>query len=117
MENLSTLFGNLRALGALAAVLLLLYAIREMRRRRAVDRGDALYFGLTRQLARRGFPRLPHEGPTAYAARLRESAADKVGNIDAVVRFLSLYSAYKYGPDGRNAALVATMKRTLNESR
>lgn len=117
MENLSTMFGNLRALGALAAVMLLLFAAREMRRRRAIDRGDALYFGLTRQLARRGFPRLPHEGPTAYAARLRDSAAGKVGNIDAVVRFLSLYSAYKYGPDGGNAAQVATMKRTLNESR
>ena len=117
MENLSTSFGNLRSLAALAAVLLLLYVARELRRRRSIDRGDALYFDLTRQLARRGFPRLPHEGPTAYAARLRDSAGDKLGNIDAIVRFLSLYSAYKYGPDGRNAAQVATMKRTLNESR
>ncbi|HEY1043488.1 MAG TPA: DUF3488 and transglutaminase-like domain-containing protein [Telluria sp.] len=117
MDSLSTMFGNLRMLAAIAGALLLLYTARELRRQRLVDRGDALYLALTRQLARRGFPRQPHEGPSAYAARLRDSAGDKLGNIDAIVRFLSLYSEYKYGPGGRDAALVATMKRTLNESR
>ena len=117
MGNLSSMFGNWRAFAAIAALALLLFALRELRRRRAADPADALYSVMHRQLARRGFPRWPHEGPTAYAARLRDSAGGKVANLDAVVRFLSLYSEYKYGPGGRNAALVAIMKSTLNESR
>jgi transglutaminase-like putative cysteine protease len=117
MDKLSSAFGNLRTVAAAIAIALLLYAAREIRRRRSIDPADALYSIMSRQLARRGFPRKPHEGPTAYASRLRDTAGDELGNVDAVIRFLSLYSDYKYGPGGRDAALIATMKSMLNESR
>lgn len=116
LERLASRLANSGTLAAAAALLLLLFAARELYRQRALDPVDALYSSLCRQLAKRGFPRQPHEGPSAYAARLR-SAGDHAGNVEAITRFLALYSAYRYGPEARDANLVATLKSLLNESR
>lgn len=104
-----------RMLAAIAAVLALAALARHWRNRRQIDRIDALYSALCRLLARRGWPRLPSEGPSAYAARL-PSTSMEAPKLAAAQRFLALYSTHKYGVPKPHPGLAATLQRLLNES-
>ncbi|MES2151068.1 MAG: DUF3488 and transglutaminase-like domain-containing protein [Pseudomonadota bacterium] len=107
---------NWRSGAGLLAMTALLLLAQSQRQRRQRDPVDALYSSLCQQLARCGVVRAPDEGPSAYAARAArlDIAPEKKA---AIARFLQLYSAAKYGARGRDAALVATLKRLLNEAK
>jgi transglutaminase-like putative cysteine protease len=104
-----------RMLAAIAAVLLLAGLARAWRMRSQIDRIDALYFALCRQLARRGLARAPSEGPSAYGARLQQAPLE-AAKLAAALRFLAVYSDHKYGVPKSDAGLAATLQRLLNES-
>jgi transglutaminase-like putative cysteine protease len=104
-----------RMLASIAAVLLLAGLARAWRLRSQIDRIDALYFALCRQLARRGLARAPSEGPNAYGARLQAASLEPAKRA-AALRFLALYSEHKYGVPKTEAGLAATLQRLLNES-
>ncbi len=114
-KALKDILSDKRMLGAIAAVLLLATLARQWRKRRQLDRIDALYSELARQLARRGWPKAPGEGPSAYAARLQSHAID-AHKLAAMQRFLALYSEHKYGLPKPDPGLAATLQRLLNES-
>jgi hypothetical protein len=62
--------------------------------RRVRDPVQTAYGQFCRKLARAGLPREPHEGPLAYAERVRGARPD----LDASVRrFLVLYARLRYG--------------------
>ncbi|MES2126444.1 MAG: DUF3488 and transglutaminase-like domain-containing protein [Pseudomonadota bacterium] len=103
------------AIGALAIAGLIMLA-RALGRRRQIDPVDALYSALCEQLARRGLARALHEGPMAYAARV-QGMPETSEKIQALLRFLQLYSDAKYGAAPRDPRLAATLKRLLNETR
>lgn len=107
--------GDRRMQVALLAVLLLALLAHRLRRRSQIDRIDALYFALCRQLARRGLARDPSEGPRAYSMRLQTQPID-AAKLAAMVRFLHLYSDHKYGHPAPDTGLAATLQRLLNES-
>jgi hypothetical protein len=67
-------------------------------------------------MASLGSHRAADEGPTAYARRISmmNLAPEKKA---ALMRFLQLYSAHKYAARPPDRALLATLKRLLNESR
>jgi transglutaminase-like putative cysteine protease len=115
MAIITSSLADRRMQAAIAGVLLLAVLARFARRRRQIDRIDALYFALCRQLARRGLAREPSEGPSAYSARLHTQAID-AAKLAAIRRFLHLYSAHKYGHPVPNPGLAATLQRLLNES-
>ncbi|WP_374357732.1 DUF3488 and DUF4129 domain-containing transglutaminase family protein [Pseudoduganella danionis] len=97
--------------GALG-VAMLLCGLAWLRRRRPRDPLTQLYAQFCRQQAHRGFARAPHEGPLAYAQRLRlrpTSAAQQA----ALQEFLMLYSRLRYGadsPESRTASLAMLRK-------
>jgi transglutaminase-like putative cysteine protease len=97
-------------LGAIAALALLLRAVRQ---RRGTDPVDALYSALCRRMSQLGMARAADEGPNAYAARLAQGtlAPDK---IVAAGRFLALYSAHKYSARPPAPGLASTLKSLLN---
>lgn len=68
------------------------------------------------QLGRRGMPRAAGEGPTAYARRISASSMPEPKK-SAAMRFLELYSAWKYAAAAPNPKLGAILKSLLNESR
>ncbi|HTD04254.1 DUF3488 and transglutaminase-like domain-containing protein [Undibacterium sp.] len=77
---------------------------------------DRVYFLLCRKMARKGYPRAQHEGPHAYAERLK--AALPVEAYAPVQKFLALYSATKYGKDSPpEAAIVSRLKTLLAQCR
>ena len=80
-----------------------------LRVRRRTDPIDALYSALCKRLAQLGHPRLPGEGPTAYAIRLAGTQLDPARQR-AAAQFLRCYSAYRYGP-----AAPAPITRIQNE--
>ncbi|MES2740945.1 MAG: DUF3488 and transglutaminase-like domain-containing protein [Pseudomonadota bacterium] len=118
IEQLGAALVNWRALLALPLALALALLLRRWRARPRLDRLDALYLAFCRQQAKRGFPRAPHEGPQAYARRLRGGAA-KSEQRDAMLRFLAIYSAIKYGvaSDSQKSAALATLASLLPRSR
>jgi hypothetical protein len=90
----------------------LLWAWQARRARRLIDPVEALYLALQAQLAKGGWLRAPDESASAFGARLQ--AADPAPpRKAAVLRFLALYSAHKYGAGVRDAHLAATLKRLL----
>ncbi|KQQ46388.1 transglutaminase [Duganella sp. Leaf126] len=87
---------------------------RWRRLRRTADPLEALYQAFCRRQARHGNARQPHEGPAAYAARLRTRPASAEQHA-AADRFLLLYGTLKYAapdPESRTASL-ATLKTLL----
>ena len=97
----------------LGAVALAVAALPLLLNRPRRDPFDAIYSAFCQQMARRGTARAIHEGPRAYAARLKTSLpADKHA---AAERFLMLYEQIRFGPGAtvraneRRAAL-ATLK-------
>jgi len=108
-------FGNWRTLGGVALVCALIAVARARRVRSRIDPVDALYSALSAQLGRVGLPRAADEGPAAYAQRIA------IANLppekkEAVLQFLQLVSAHKYGPAPPQPDLAATLKRLLNKS-
>lgn len=83
--------------------------------RQKLDPYDALYLRLCQMLAKRGWPRLPHEGPHGYATRLA-GVLDNSAQTDAVLRLLAVYSAARYGPAAARPPL-ATLKALLLQCR
>lgn len=99
---------------AAAALTLLLMALRQKQR----DPLAALYEKLCRRMARRGLPRLPHEGPRAYAARLVAADAPlSAREKAALTRFLSVYEDLRYGTPAKTGASIAALKTLLSECR
>lgn len=99
----------------LALLFTLLLLGRTLRLRRQSDPIDALYSALCLRLGRRGMPRAPDEGPSAYAQRLSARGLPPPKQA-AIARFLQLYSAHKYSAAPPDPKLAATLKSLLNES-
>ena len=109
------MLAGLMAAGAtLACVLtLLLMTARQQRR----DPLAALYDTLCRRMARRGLPRLPHEGPRTYAARLAASDSPlSARERSAVACFLAAYEDVRYGAPDAQVSL-ASLKALLADCR
>jgi transglutaminase-like putative cysteine protease len=114
LAQLSTALLTWRAALAAVAIAALLALRRRWRQRRAVDPLEALYEAFSRRQARHGDGRQPHEGPAAYAARLRMRPASAEQHA-AADQFLLLYGTLKYGAphtESRTASL-ATLKNLL----
>ena len=116
LDALQTVLMQWPTLAAIALMAALLMLVRAARQRRQSDPVDALYSALCLQLARLGMARGRDEGPSAYAQRLAALALAPPRKA-AVLRFLQLYSAYKYGAATPDARLAATLKTLLNEAR
>jgi transglutaminase-like putative cysteine protease len=101
---------------AMAWVGLLLGWLAWRRRRR--DRAWSRWHALCLRLARAGLPRLPHEGPLAYAER----AASRWPRFGAVFRVIGAsYAQLRYGPvstradtDRERAAALARFERAID---
>ncbi|MES2299286.1 MAG: DUF3488 and DUF4129 domain-containing transglutaminase family protein [Pseudomonadota bacterium] len=98
---------------AVLAALLGLATLLARRARGKLDVADALYLALCQLLAKRGYPRAPDEGPSAYGARLQALLAPGPAR-DALLRFTALYSAHKYSAHGAPPKLAATFKSLLD---
>ncbi|MFZ6750734.1 transglutaminase TgpA family protein [Undibacterium sp. Ren11W] len=70
---------------------------------------DRLYLDLCQKMARKGFPRLPHEAPRTYSLRLQKLVpAPQYGALQS---FILAYSAAKYGKTmGSDSALLKQLK-------
>jgi len=72
------------------------------RERRPSDLSILAYQGFCRKLARRGLPRLAHEGPSAFAARVSARRPELAGQVHAITK---LYVALRYSPHHTLAAI------------
>jgi len=115
LDALAEGFLNGRTLAALAAVCCLIIIARALRSRRQKDSVDALYSALCQQLGRLGMARAGDEGPNAYALRIARTALAPARK-EAILRFLQLYSAHKYGAQRADPALLPTLKSLFNSS-
>jgi transglutaminase-like putative cysteine protease len=113
MAWLEEAFGNWRALAGLALACCLIVVARARRLRREIDPVDALYSALSEQLSKLGLRRAADEGPNDYARRIAEQSLPPEKK-EAILHFLHLYSAHKYGAAAPQADLAATLKRLLN---
>jgi transglutaminase-like putative cysteine protease len=116
MQDLGALLGqrNVPAAGAaIAALLLLAYRLRR-RLKPGADPLDELYRQFCRQQARRGLARAIDEGPQRYAARLAASGVTAERKA-ALLRFLAIYGAIKYGiaAADEKAAALKQLRRLL----
>lgn len=118
LGELGSAFGNWRSVAALLAVAALAWLARRLRRRGTADPVDAAYHAFCRRMAQRGVARAPHEGPAAYAARLRDVAAAPEKKA-AIAEFMALYGALKYGPpaDKERTTSVQRLATLLTLSR
>lgn len=81
-------------------------------RRRRDDHAVSLWNAICRRLARAGLPRLPHEGPIAYAQRASLRWPQFAIAFHAIGES---FAALRYGRIGENErhALLATLKRAI----
>ncbi len=112
-DTLTDALTNWRILAALALAWAVFVVVRTRRRRSRTDPVDALYSALCQQLGRLGITRAAAEGPNAFAHRI-DGADLAPDRKQAVLRFLHLYSTYKYGAPSSDPTLVATLTRLLN---
>lgn len=102
----------LGALGAAIALTGLGYMFWFGRRRAARDPVQALYRRLCRKLARQGFVRAPHEGASAFAARVAARRPDLAEPLRAIT---ADYEMLRYGahepPPAQRARLRALRRR------
>jgi len=89
------LIGLLFAAGSVALAIVVLPLIWN---RRKIDPATALYHTLCRDLARRGLPRAPHEGPRDYGGRIAADQRLPATQRIAIGRFLTLYESLQYAP-------------------
>ena len=113
LDTLTDALTNWRILAGLALAWAVFVVVRTRRRRSRTDPVDALYSALCQQLARLGITRAAAEGPNAFAQRI-DGADLAPDRKQAVLRFLHLYSTYKYGAPSSDPTLVATLTRLLN---
>jgi len=99
LEELGAAFGHPASLAGLATAALLGWWWQRRRGQVQPDPLDTLYHAFCRQQARLGAERAPHEGPLAYADRLRALPASGEKRA-AMEEFLNLYGALKYGSAG-----------------
>ncbi|HEV7815180.1 MAG TPA: DUF3488 and transglutaminase-like domain-containing protein [Janthinobacterium sp.] len=118
LQNLGTSFGNWSSLLGAAAIAALLYLGYRLRLRNRADQLDSLYLAFCRQQAKRGLARAPDEGPHSFSARLAASAAPAEKKA-AMLRFLAIYGAIKYGVTAAEAktASLQQLRRLLTLSR
>ncbi|HWU96942.1 MAG TPA: DUF3488 and transglutaminase-like domain-containing protein [Oxalicibacterium sp.] len=104
---------------AIGAIVMLAIAAPLLADRRKVDPVDAVYVALCRQMARRGYPRHPHEGPRAYARRLlRVDATLTEEKKQALRNFLALVEQSRYGrPASSRSDVLSKLKSLLNRIR
>jgi len=85
--------------------------------RRRRDRARARWQGLCARLARAGLPRLPHEGPLAYAERAAvrwpqfDAALTGAGGAYALLRYGRI--ATRGDDDRERAAALARLERAI----
>lgn len=72
---------------------------------------DRVYFSLCRKMAKKGHARAPHEGPAAYAERLKAGLPAQA--YVPVQRFLAIYAAAKYGKNSLPEAAIVSRLRSL----
>lgn len=96
---------------AWAGAVLALASLARTRRERA----QALWQEACMRLERAGLPRMPHEGPIAYAARASRRWPQFAIAFSAIAES---YAALRYGPparrEGEREALVATLARAVD---
>jgi hypothetical protein len=82
-----------------------------VRNRRKTDPIEAVYQALCRHMARHGYEKAMHEGPRAYGSRLTapESALPR-DKKEAIMRFMMLYEAVRYGDASKLAPAAAKSK-------
>ncbi|MEO7493806.1 MAG: DUF3488 and transglutaminase-like domain-containing protein [Massilia sp.] len=115
VESLQTALLSRATLAALLAGIALILAARAWQQRHRGDPVDALYSALCERLGRLGLARASDEGPGGYAARLAPGPLAPARKA-AALRFLALYSAYKYGPPRPDPHLLATLRSLLAET-
>ncbi|HEY0846437.1 MAG TPA: DUF3488 and transglutaminase-like domain-containing protein [Noviherbaspirillum sp.] len=102
---------------AIAAVAVVVFPLILQQRKR--DPLIVVYDALCSRMARKGLPRLPHEGPRAYCERLTamESPLSPEQKA-ALARFLKLYETVRYGAiDEPPAIALSKLKSLLAECR
>jgi hypothetical protein len=102
-----------------AAALAAAFVLAALASRRKADPIELAYRQLCRRLARRGLPRLPHEGPRTYGVRVAHSSVLSAEARSAVERFLALLETARYAaPDAPSRAkLLPQLKTLLNRIR
>jgi protein-glutamine gamma-glutamyltransferase len=98
---------------AVLAQLIFLYALLQLRRRRANDPVQHQYERYCRKLARAGVARGGAEGPLALAYRARIKRPDLSSAVDAIT---ALYIELRYGPT-RSRAAVRRLARAVRRFR
>jgi transglutaminase-like putative cysteine protease len=104
----------LGALGGAIALTGLGYLLWFGRRRAARDPVQALYRRLCRRLARQGLARAPHEGASAFAARV---AAKRPDLAEPLAEITALYEELRYGAAEVRAARFAVLRRKIASCR
>lgn len=100
----------------LSASVMTLLALPFMLNRRQISALDRLYLSLCQKLANQGYPRQTHEAPYSYGQRLQTNLSD--AQYDPIHRFLSAYSAAKYGKNEQSeASTVKQLKILLAQCR
>lgn len=98
---------------ALVAFFLVLTAYLAWKfRPRSRDPVAHVYEQLCRKLAKRGLPRLPHEGPSDYVARVAQSRPDLAPQL---AELRSIYVGLRYGPTPLVATQFSRLKFLVNQ--
>lgn len=90
--------------------LVFIYAMLQLRRRRAIDPLLLQYEKYCRKLERIGIPRNATEGPVALAHRAGSLRPDLSAAIDAITR---LYVALRYGPATTGSSNLRALARAI----
>ena len=96
---------------AIGTVLIGLIALPLLYHRPKIVPLDKLYLSLCKKLADKKHPRLLHEGPIAYASRLKSTLPET--QYAPVQGFLALYAATKYGNTRQPMSDVLPQLKTL----
>lgn len=88
-------------------------------RRPKRDPIEALYLKLCQQLARKGLPRAPHEGPRTYAARIAAAGSPlSPARKKAATSFLQLIESLRYGVNNASPRqAIPQLKSLLSQCR
>ncbi|GGC77879.1 transglutaminase family protein [Undibacterium terreum] len=93
------------------AVAIGIVALPLMRNRVRITPLDKVYFLLCQKMAKKAYARAKHEGPVAYAERLRAGLSAEA--YAPVEKFLALYAAAKYGKNSLPEAVIVSRLKTL----
>lgn len=112
----STMALLMLALASIAVAVVVVPLLLQQKKR---DPLVVVYDTLCNRMARKGFPRLQHEGPRAYCERLTSvESAISPETKTALARFLKLYETVHYGAsDATPAGALSQLKSLLAECR